>query len=94
MLSGANGLKIVLYLFWLECLQTAKFAETHLRKRMNKMNVAELVELLPDSVKLDVIDFQPVEMKSGGVGTRVVLDRILTDAEKAQMLNSLREAQS
>lgn len=49
------------------------------------MNVAELVELLPDSVKLDIIDFQTVKMKSGGVGTRVVLDRILTDTEKAQM---------
>lgn len=51
------------------------------------MNVAELVELLPDSVKLDVIDFQTVKMKDGEVGTRVVLDRILTDTEKAQMVS-------
>lgn len=51
------------------------------------MNVAELVELLPDSVKLDVVDFQTVKMKDGGVGTRVTLDRVLTDTEKAQMVS-------
>ena len=51
------------------------------------MNVAELVELLPDSVKLDVVDFQTVKMKGGEIGTRITLDRILTDAEKAQMVS-------
>lgn len=51
------------------------------------MNVAELVELLPDSVKLDVVDFQTVKMKDGEVGTRVTLDRVLTDIEKAQMVS-------
>ena len=51
------------------------------------MNAIELVVLLPDSVKLDVVDFQTVKMKDGGIGTRVVLDRILTDAEKAQMVS-------
>lgn len=51
------------------------------------MNVAELVELLPDSVKLDVVDFQTVKIKDGEVGTRVVLDRILTDTEKEQMVS-------
>lgn len=50
------------------------------------MNAVALIEMLPDSVKLDVVDFQTVKMKDGGVGTRVVLDRILTDAEKAQMV--------
>ena len=49
------------------------------------MNAVELIELLPDSVKLDVVDFQTVKMKGGGTGTRIVLDRILTDAEKVQM---------
>lgn len=47
-LFGANGLKIVLCLFWLECLQTAKFAETHLRARMNKMTDLERRALLGD----------------------------------------------
>ena len=51
------------------------------------MNIAELVELLPDSVKLDVVDFQTVKMKDGEVGTRVTLDRVLTDTEKAQMVS-------
>lgn len=49
------------------------------------MDAVALIELLPDSVKLDVVDFQTVKMKDGEVGTRVVLDRILTDIEKAQM---------
>ena len=51
------------------------------------MDVVALIEMLPDSVKLDVVDFQTVKMKDGGVGTRVVLDRILTDTEKAQMVS-------
>ena len=51
------------------------------------MNVAELVELLPDSVKLDVVDFQTVKMKDGEVGTRITLDRVLTNTEKAQMVS-------
>lgn len=51
------------------------------------MNVSELIELLPDSVKLDVVDFQTVKMKDGEVGTRVTLDRVLTDTEKAQMVS-------
>ena len=54
---------------------------------MNKMNIVELVELLPDSVKLAVIDFQLVKMKSGEIGTRITLDRILTDVEKTQMVS-------
>ena len=52
---------------------------------MNEMNAAELIELLPDSVKFAVIDFQLVKMKGGGTGTRIILNRILTDVEKAQM---------
>ena len=51
------------------------------------MDAVALIELLPDSVKLDVVDFQTVKMKNGEVGTRVVLDRILTDTEKAQMVS-------
>lgn len=49
------------------------------------MNIAKIVELLPDTVKIDVIDFQPVKMKTGKTGTRVVLDRLLTDDEKQKM---------
>lgn len=49
------------------------------------MNIAALTDLLPDTVKLDTIDFQSVKMKDGKTGTRVVLDRLLTDTEKQQM---------
>lgn len=49
------------------------------------MNITKLINLLPDSVKPNTIDFQPVKMKDGKTGTRVILDRILTDTEKRQM---------
>ena len=49
------------------------------------MNVAKLIELLPNSVKVDVVDFQPVKMKNGKTGTRVLLDRLLTETEKLSM---------
>lgn len=49
------------------------------------MDITKIVDLLPDSVKIDVIDFQPVKMKTGKPGTRVILDRLLTAAEKEKM---------
>lgn len=52
------------------------------------MNITKIIELLPDSVKSNIIDFQDVKMKSGGNGTRVVLDRVLTDIEKHKMKNN------
>ena len=51
------------------------------------MDTVALIEMLPDSVKLDVVDFQTVKMKDGEVGTRVTLDRVLTNTEKAQMVS-------
>ena len=49
------------------------------------MNIAKLIELLPDSVKPDAVDFVQVRMKDGKTGTRVLLDRLLTDTEKQAM---------
>ena len=51
------------------------------------MNITKLIELLPDTVKQDIIDFTDVKMKTGKNGTRVILDRLLTDTEKEQMNN-------
>ena len=51
------------------------------------MDAVALIEMLPDTIKLDVVDFQTVKMKDGEVGIRVTLDRVLTDAEKAQMVS-------
>ena len=51
------------------------------------MNIAKLIELLPDSVKPDTVDFMQVKMKDGKTGTRVLLDRLLTDKEKQSMTN-------
>ena len=49
------------------------------------MDISRLINLLPDSVQQDTIDFQSVKLKDGKTGTRVVLDRVLTDTEKRQM---------
>lgn len=51
------------------------------------MNISKLIELLPDTVKTDIIDFSDVKMKTGKNGIRVTLDRLLTDTEKQQMNN-------
>lgn len=49
------------------------------------MTIHKLLELLPDTVKADIIDFTDVKMKTGEIGTRVTLDRLLTAAEKEKM---------
>lgn len=51
------------------------------------MNITKSIELLPDSVKPDTVDFVQVKMKDGKTGTRVLLDRLLTDTEKQAMTN-------
>lgn len=51
------------------------------------MNFAALIELLPDSVKQDVIDFTEVKLNKGNHAVRITIDRLLTDAEKAKMKN-------
>lgn len=54
------------------------------------MNITNLIDLLPDSVKVDTIDFQDVQLKSGQYAIRVLLDRLLTDQEKNEMSKSKR----
>lgn len=52
--------------------------------------IAELIELLPDSVKVDIIDITPVKLKDGGTAERVILDRLLTEYEKTEMIRTDR----
>lgn len=49
------------------------------------MNISNLIELLPDSVKLDIIDFTTVKLKTGKLAERVTISRLLTDNEKENM---------
>ena len=49
------------------------------------MNIALLIDLLPDSVKADVIDFNDVLLKNRKNAIRVMMDRILTEEEKQEM---------
>ena len=51
------------------------------------MNITKMIEILPDSVKISIVDFTQVKMKTGKSGTRVLLDRLLTDDEKTKMKN-------
>ena len=51
------------------------------------MDITTIIELLPDTVKKDIIDFHDVRMKTGASGIRVTLDRLLTDTEKKKMQN-------
>lgn len=49
------------------------------------MDITSIIELLPETVKLDIIDFTDVKMKTGAAGIRVTLDRLLTETEKQKM---------
>ena len=49
------------------------------------MDITSIIELIPDSVKKDIIDFNDVKMKTGAAGIRVTLDRLLTETEKQKM---------
>ena len=46
------------------------------------MDITNIIELLPDSVKVDVIDFTDVKLRHGGTATRITIDRLLTRAER------------
>ena len=52
------------------------------------MNIGSMIELLPDSVKVDIIDFTTVKLKSGQIAERITMDRQLTDNEKQTMKSS------
>lgn len=49
------------------------------------MDITNLIEKLPDSVKADTIDFTRVKLKTGCYAVRVTLDRLLTGPEKAAL---------
>ena len=53
---------------------------------MNQIfDVTKLIAYVPDCVKADVIDFNDARMKTGSIGLRVTLCRVLTDSEKDKM---------
>ena len=49
------------------------------------MNISTIIELLPETVKKDIIDFTDVKLKTGSAAIRVTLDRMLTETEKQKM---------
>ena len=51
------------------------------------MDITILIDLLPDSVKTDVVDFNDVLLKNRKNAIRVLMDRILTEEEKQEMAN-------
>lgn len=42
------------------------------------MSITKLIELLPDSVKCDTVDFKDVRLMDGRSAIRVTIDRLLT----------------
>ena len=49
------------------------------------MCIEKLIELLPNSVKCDTVDFKDVRLKDGRNAIRVTIDRLLTQEEKDKM---------
>lgn len=54
------------------------------------MNIGSMIELLPDSVKVDIINFTTVKLRTGQIAERITLDRLLTDDEKQTMQSNKR----
>ena len=46
------------------------------------MSITKLIELLPDSVKCDTVDFKDVRLMDGRSAIRVTIDRLLTRKRK------------
>lgn len=44
-----------------------------------------IVEILPYTVKIDIVDFHKVLLKDGRCSVRVVIDRLLTETEKEEL---------
>lgn len=49
------------------------------------MNIAKMMEILPTSVKMDMVRFEDARMKTGKMGVRITINRLLTDDEKKAM---------
>lgn len=49
------------------------------------MDITSLIELLPESVKLDTMNFEDVMLKDGRPAMRVTMCRLLTEDELAAM---------
>lgn len=49
------------------------------------MDFLDLLNTIPATVAADIQDFSTVTLKTGGRAVRVTLDRLLTDAEKADL---------
>ena len=55
------------------------------KRRINNMCIEKLIELLPNSVKCDTVDFKDVRLMDGRSAIRVTIDRLLTQEEKDKM---------
>lgn len=47
--------------------------------------IARIIESLPDGIKQDVTDIKDVRFNNGKVGLRLMLGRLLTEDEKAEL---------
>ena len=49
------------------------------------MDTMDLLQLLPQTIQHDIIDFHDCKLKDGRDATRITLSRMLTAEEKSQM---------
>ena len=49
------------------------------------MDITDLIQLLPETVQHDIIDFHDCKLKDGRDATRITLSRMLTTEEKSLM---------
>lgn len=54
------------------------------------MDIKKVVDLIPESVKYDTMNFEDVILKNGRPATRVTMCRLLTDDELAVMRGNCR----
>lgn len=49
------------------------------------MDITNLIECVPANIKQHILDFQDVRLKDGRDALRVILDRVLTTEEQAEL---------
>lgn len=72
-------------------LAYSDYENTVTEEEIKSMNdFYKLLELIPDSIKCDILDFENVRLKDGKDGFRVTMDRLLTESEKQALSHKAR----
>lgn len=83
------GLFSLAYAIWLydDCNKEIKKEEArHMRDFYDVLNV------IPEGIQRDIMDFENVTMKDGKQGFRVTMDRLLNEGEKQELSRKARKS--